>query len=487
MYLKHKINRYYGMEEDRLGLTFSDVLLVPKRTPLDSRAEADLKTRFTKNVPLKIPLSSSNMATVTEHKMAIAMAREGGIGVIHQFMSVSEQVAEIQKVKRSTSHVIENPVCLSPNFTIKKALDVMAKKGITSSVITKKGYVKGIFTKRDYLFEEDLTKKISDVMTLKEDLIFAPYKISLEEAKQILKKNRIEKLPLIEGGKLMGLITTQDILNLERWSNAARDSKGRLRVAAAVGVKDTVERAGKLIAAGVDVIVLDIAHAHSDLAIRRLKEYKSDYDTDILVGNIATKEAARDLIDAGADGLKVGIGPSPVCTTRIISGSGMPQLTAIRDVYSMAKRFDIPVCADGGMTYPGDISKALAAGAESICSGSFFAGTSEAPGYIIMKDGKRYKRYAGSASYESNHERKEKLENRKYKDKLDIFVEGVSNLVDYKGPVADVIKSLLKGVRSGVSYCGARNIRGMQRNAEFIRVTSSGWQESLSRGQKLSE
>ena len=284
------------------------------------------------------------------------------------------------------------------------------------------------------------------------------------------------------------MITTKDIVKLEHWKNAARDEKGRLLCGAAVGVKDTIERSRELIKAGVDVIVLDIAHAHSDLMINRVKEFKEKFpNVDLMVGNIGTSAAAKDLIEAGADGLKVGIGPSPVCTTRIISGSGMPQLTAVMDVCSIAQLYNVPVCADGGMSYPGDASKAIAAGASTTFSGSFFAGTDESPGMIIMKNGKRYKKYAGSASYESNHERKEKLAHKKLKDKLDLFVEGVSNLVDYKGPVEGVINSILKGVKSGVSYCGATNINEMQRKAEFIRITSSGWQESLSRGSRLSE
>ena len=294
--------------------------------------------------------------------------------------------------------------------------------------------------------------------------------------------HRIEKLPLTQHGRLLGLITTKDIMKIESWPHANRDSKGRLRVGAAVGVKDTLERAEALIAAGVDVLILDIAHAHSDLTIQRLKELKANFSIDVMVGNIATAAAAKDLIEAGADGLKVGIGPSPVCTTRIISGAGVPQLTAVLDVYSVAKQFGVPVCADGGLKYPGDITKALAAGATSI-----FSGTDEAPGMILMKDGKRYKRYMGSASYDSNHERKESQEGKKVKEKLDVFVEGVAVLVDYKGPVEEVIKGLLKGLQSGMSYCGAYTVPEMQLNAEFIQITSSACEESLSRGTKLSE
>ncbi|MBI4147409.1 IMP dehydrogenase [Candidatus Woesearchaeota archaeon] len=472
----------------KLGLTFTDVLLVPKKSPLRSRTEADTRTRFTRNVFLNIPLISSNMATVTEHKMAIAMAREGGLGVIHQFNTIEEQVEEIKKVKRSTSHIIENPLSVPPTITVGEAVKIMITEGVTSLLVIDGEELVGIFTSRDYLFEENLDKNITEVMTGKDRLICAPYGIGLQQAKEILHKYRIEKLPLLENRKVRGLITTKDLRKLEQWPNASRDGKGRLRVGAAVGVKDTFERSKALIEAGADVIILDIAHCHSELAIQQIKEFKYNFpQVDLMAGNIATAEAARDLILAGADGLKVGIGPSAVCTTRIMSGSGVPQLTAIMDVVKVAREYNIPVSADGGMQYPGDVAKAIAAGASTIYSGSFFAGTDEAPGYIITKDGKRYKRYMGSASYDSNHERKENAEGKKVKDKLDVYVEGVAILVDYKGSVREVIKGLVKGLQSGISYCGAFDIKGMQENAEFMQITTNGWEESKSRGTKLSE
>lgn len=471
----------------KTGLTFSDVLLIPKKTTLNSRAEADTKTQFTKNIFLNCPLVSSNMATVTEHKMAIAMAREGGLGIIHQFNTIQEQVREVKRVKKSTTYVIENPVAVSPNATVKGAVELMKEEEVTSLIVKSEGEVVGIFTRRDYLFEEDWERRVFEVMTPKEKLIIAPHNVSVEEAKRILHRNRIEKLPLFEDGKLKGLITTQDLVKMDYWSRATRDKMGQLLVGAAVGTKDTLERAKALVDAGADVIVLDVAHSHSEFIIEKLKELKSQIKIDIMVGNIATKEAAKELIEAGADGLKVGIGPSPVCTTRIISGSGVPQLTAIIDVCEVAKEYNVPVSADGGMSSPGDATKALAAGASTIYSGSFFAGTTEAPGMIIMKDGKRYKRYAGSASYDDNHLRKEKLSGEQIKEKLDIFVEGVVNLVNYKGVVEGIIKSLIKGIKSGISYCGARNIKEMQENAEFIQITSAGWEESQSRGKRLFE
>ncbi len=476
------------MKPIRLGLTFNDVLLVPKRTPLNSRSEADTKTRFTRNIHLNIPLVSANMATVTEHKMAIALAREGGLGVIHQFDTIEQQVEELNKVKKSTSYIIENPLSISHEVTIKEAAELMEKESVTSLLVKEGEELVGIFTRRDYLFEEDVSRKIKEVMTPKEKLVVGEYGISLEAAKELLHKYRIEKLPLLENGKVRGLMTTQDIKKLEYWPKATRDSKGRLMVGAAVGVKDTLERAKAIINAGADVLVLDIAHCHSDLAIQRIRELKAAFpQVDVMAGNIATADAARDLIQAGADGLKVGIGPSPVCTTRIIAGSGVPQITAILDVVEVAKRFDIPVCADGGMKTPGDVAKAIGAGASSIFSGFLFAGTDEAPGMIIMKDGKRYKKYMGSASYDSGHERKELQEGKKVRERLDIFVEGVSILLDYKGQVEDVIHSIIKGVQSAMSYSGARNIMEMHQNAELMQLTSAGWEESKAQGMKLNE
>lgn len=475
------------MKNIPLALTYDDVLLVPRRTPLKSRSEADLKSLFTKNIALSVPFVSSNMATVTEHKMAIAMAREGGLGVVHQFLTIEEQVQEIRRVKKSTSYVIDHPVATGPRTTIREAKEIMMKEGVTSLLVMNGEDLVGIFTLRDYLFENNLEKPVRDVMTPKERLVTAEYGINLETAKEILHFHRIEKLPLLQNGLVRGLVTTQDIEKLERWPDASRDKKGRLMVGGALGVKDTIERAEALVNAGVDVLILDVAHAHSNFVIERLKELKSNFSVDVMVGNIATGEAARDLIEAGADGLKVGIGPSAVCTTRIMSGSGMPQLSAVMDAVEVAKTYGVPVTADGGMRYPGDVAKAIAAGASSIYSGSFFAGTDEAPGMIIMKSGKRYKKYAGSASYESNHLRKEHLEGKEVKEKIDVFVEGVSTLVDYKGTVQDVVKGLKKGLQSAISYCGARTIHEMQEQAQFIQITGSGWEESKARGMLVSE
>ncbi len=475
------------MKHIPLGLTYEDVLLVPKKTPLHSRSQANIRSYFTKNIALNTPFVSANMATVTEHKMAIALAREGGLGIIHQFGTLEEEVWEVKQVKKSTSNIIDHPISISPRATLQEAKDLMHQENVTSLLVMNGEELVGIFTHRDYLFETDLNKAVREMMTPKEKLVTAEYGITLEEAKKILHQSRIEKLPLLQNGQVRGLITTQDICKLEHWPEASRDKKGRLMVGAAIGVKGTIERAEALIAAGVDVLVLDVAHAHSDGVIQCLRELKANFSVDVMVGNIATAEAAQDLIEAGADGLKVGIGPSPVCTTRVMSGAGVPQLTAVMNVVEVARNYGVPVTADGGMKYPGDVAKAIAAGASSIYSGSFFAGTDEAPGMIIMKDGKRYKKYAGSASYDSNHIRKEHELGKHLKEKIDIFVEGIATLVDYKGAVEDVVKGLRKGLQSAISYCGATNIREMQDNAEFIQITSSGWQESLGRGNKMSE
>lgn len=477
------------MDNLRIGLTYSDVLLVPKRTPLASRSEADVRSRFTRNISLNVPISAANMASVCEAKMAIALAREGAIGVVHQFCTIEFQAAEVAKVKRSTCYVIDEPIYVGPDVSIQDAVTLMEEKNVTSLVVIQAGKVVGIFTSRDYLYQDKSSLYVRDVMTTRDKLIVSQVGISMTEAKNILHDHRIEKLPLLNSNdELCGLITTKDIMKLEQWSSANRDSKGRLVVAAAVGVKDALLRGRALVEAGCDVLVLDIAHCHSDYAIARLRELKLNFpNVDVMAGNIATADAARDLINAGADGLKVGIGPSPVCTTRIMSGAGVPQLTAVWDVCKVAREFGIPVCADGGITYPGDVAKALAAGASSIMTGSKFAGCAESPGMIFSKDGRRYKRYMGSASYQNNHENAEKNSGKHIREKLNVHVEGVPILVDYKGPVVVVLEDLVKGLRSGMSYCGAHNVAEMQANAEFIQITSAGWHESGSRGNKMSD
>lgn len=464
------------------ALTYKDVLLKPKRSSLSSRTEAKLNTKFTRNVELNVPFVSSNMATVTESETAIAMAREGGLGVIHQFLDPDKQAEEVRKVKRSTSYVVEDPITFGVDGTLEEAKEVMHEHDITSLLIVDNGKLAGILTNRDYNYEQDDSKSVKDLMTPRAELITAKPGTELDEAKKILYEHRIEKLPLVESGEIEGLVTSQDIKKLEEWPNSNRDDKGKLKVAAATGVTDTLTRAEKLIKADVDVLVLDIAHGHSDMMLERIKEVKNNFDIDVMAGNIATKAAAKDLIEAGVDGLKIGIGPSPVCTTRVRAGAGVPQFSAVKNVCEYANKKGVPATADGGMKTPGDAAKALAAGATSIYSGSLFAGTDEAPGRIIFKDGRRYKKYIGSASYESNHKRKERKQGDQIKERLNVFVEGVSSLVDYKGSIGDVVSSLKKGVKSSISYCGAEDIKQMRENSEFVRTTSNGWQESKSRG-----
>lgn len=466
------------------GLTFSDVLLIPKKTPLNSRSEANVKTRVTKNIALNIPLVSANMASVTESAMAIALAREGGIGIIHQFLTIEDQAEEVRKVKRSTSHVVLNPITATKDLTLAQAKEIMQLNSVTSLIIINDNQeVEGVLTNRDYEFENNDNQPISNLITPSENLITSTPTTTIEEAKEIMSKNKVEKLILTNNNnQLAGLITLKDIRKKEDYPNAIRDKRGRLLAAGAVGVKDTIERAKALIDAGCDMLTMDIAHAHSDLFIKQLKALKEAYpNTDVLVGNIATKEAALDLIEAGADGLKIGIGPSPVCTTRVTAGSGIPQITAIMDVYEVAKQHNIPICADGGITHPGDISKAIAAGADTIMNGSIFAGCDESPTPIINHDGKKIKKYFGSASFESAMNRKELKENKRVKKTFKTYVEGVSKYVDYRGSTEETIDFLIRGLQSGISYCGATNIKELQENAEFIEITSASWQESLPR------
>jgi len=462
------------------GLTYADVLLIPKKTPLTSRSEADTSTRITRNIELAVPFVSANMASVTESSLAIAMAREGGIGVIHQFMSIPDQATEVARVKRSTGYMIENPLTIERDKTIQEALEIMNSHDISSLLVTDGEELIGILTTRDYVFapHDDL---VAQHMTKKEQLITAKSDITIQDAEKILSKHRIEKLPILKDNKLFGLITVQDIKNLQYWKKASRDTFGRLRVGAAIGIKDWRERGQALVAAGVDMLVVDVAHAHSDVIIETIRNLKKTFSIDILAGNIATAQAAKDLIDAGADGIKVGIGPSPVCTTRIISGAGIPQLTAIMDVCSVATPAGVPVCADGGITYPGDVTKAIAAGASTIMSGSLFSGCDESPTPIIKKDGKRVKTYYGSASFENAVNRKELATGKRVKQSFQTFVEGVTKYVDYRGSVKDVIDEYNRGLQSGISYGGARNIKELQETAEFIQVSAAGIVEGMPR------
>lgn len=472
------------------GLAFDDVLLIPGFSPIRSRREVDVSTRFSRSIKLGIPVVSANMDVVTESQMAIALARLGGIGVIHRFLSIEREVAEVAKVKRSEGILIERPMTLQVDNTVEEANELIKTHGIGGIVIIDSGrHVLGLVTKRDILFEDKQDRMVSEVMTPFKDLITADPGIKIDEAKEMLHRNKIEKLPVIEkDGKLVGLITTRDIVKRKQFPNATKDPKGRLRVAAAIGVKDDyLERAQRLVDADVDAIVVDIAHGHSVRGIETIKEIKKNFGVDVVAGNVATAEGTLDLIKAGADVIKVGVGPGSTCTTRIVAGAGVPQLTAIMDCVRSASDYDIPVIADGGIRHPGDVTKAIAAGASSIMCGSLFAGTDESPGPTILRDGIRYKMTRGMASLAATIDRRIVEQNGNGKrDEKEIIAElleddvpeGVEGLITYKGRLEEIITQLIGGLRSGMSYCGAKDLQELQRNAKFIRITQAGLKES---------
>lgn len=467
--------------EIREGLTFDDVLLVPKYSNITTRSQTDLRTKLSKNISLNIPLISANMDTVTESAMAIAMAREGGIGIIHRFLTVQEEVEEVLKVKRSASVMIENPYTVSPEQTIKDAISYMHEKGVSGLLVVKDSKLAGILTGRDVMFEAESNKLVRDVMT--KDVITAKLGTSLDAAKEILRQHRIEKLPLIdENGAVKGLVTSKDITHNENYPNASKDKKGRPLVGAAVGVKgDFMERAEALLEADADAIVVDIAHGHSENAINTIRNIKKAFPScELIAGNVATAKGAEDLIKAGVDAVKVGVGSGSICITRVITGSGVPQLTAVYDCALVGKKHDIPIISDGGTRTSGDVTKALAAGSSTVMIGSLFGGTDESPGSYVMKNGKRYKIYRGMASFYAALGRKSKeTSSAAANDDLNDYVaEGVEAMVPYKGTVTDIIKQLSGGVRSGLSYCGAHTIPQMQENAEFIKMSRAGFAES---------
>ena len=476
-------------QEFRTGLTYDDVLLVPKYSEIKSRKDVSTTTRFSRNISMSIPIVSANMDTVTESSMAIALARLGGIGVIHRFLSVADQVAEVSKVKRSEGIVIEDPITLLPDRTIGEALDVIRKHDIGGIVVIDSGRrVAGLVTVRDIHLEEDLSVKISEVMTPLGNLITAQKGVTMEQAKELLRKNKIEKLPILEkDGRLAGLITSKDIVKRRRFPMATKDAKGRLRVAAAIGVKgDYMERAEKLLEVDVDALVVDIAHGHSAHAIDTLKEIRRRLgQVEVVAGNVATSSGTRDLIKAGADAVKVGVGSGSICITRIVTGVGVPQLTAIIDSANESAEDDIPVIADGGVRNPGDVTKALAAGASTVMIGSLFAGTEESPGPTILREGVRYKLTRGMASLEATIDRKVRdsdgssSKNGLVEEAVEESVpEGVEGLIPYKGKVEEVVRQLVGGLRSGMSYCGAKTIPELQTGAEFLRMSEAGLKES---------
>lgn len=462
------------------GLTFDDVLLIPAKSDVLPR-DVDVTTKLSETLQLNIPIISAGMDTVTEAEMAIAMARQGGLGIIHKNMSIEQQAEQVDKVKRSERGVITDPFFLTPEHQVYDAEHLMSKYRISGVPIVnneKEQKLVGIITNRDLRFIQDYSTKISDVMT-KENLITAPVGTTLEEAEKILQKYKVEKLPLVdENGVLKGLITIKDIEKVIEFPNSAKDAKGRLLVGAAVGVTaDTMIRVKKLVEANVDVIVVDTAHGHSKGVLETVRKIREQYpDLNIIAGNVATAEATRDLIEAGANIIKVGIGPGSICTTRVVAGVGVPQITAIYDCATEARKYGVPIIADGGIKYSGDIVKALAAGAHAVMLGSLLAGVSESPGETEIYQGRRFKVYRGMGSVAAM----EKGSKDRYfqEDNKKFVPEGIEGRVPYKGPLADTIYQLVGGLRAGMGYCGTRNLEELREKTQFIRMTSAGLRES---------
>ena len=459
------------------GITFDDVLLVPAYSEVIPN-QVDLSTYLTKSIRLNIPMMSAGMDTVTEHRMAIAMSRQGGIGIIHKNMSIQEQAEEVDKVKRSENGVITDPFYLSPDNTLEEANNLMAKFRISGVPITENGKLVGIITNRDLKFEEDFSKKIKESMT-SENLITAKEGITLEEAKKILAKARKEKLPIVDDNfNLKGLITIKDIEKQIKYPLSSKDSKGRLLCGAALGITANVlDRAQELVNAHVDVVVLDSAHGHSANVLNCVRMIKEKFpDLQVIAGNVATAEATKALIEAGADAVKVGIGPGSICTTRVVAGIGVPQITAVMDCYSVAKEYGIPIIADGGIKYSGDMTKAIAAGANVCMMGSMFAGCDESPGTFELYQGRKYKVYRGMGSIAAM----ENGSKARYfqSDAKKLVPEGVEGRVAYKGSVEDTVFQLMGGLRSGMGYCGAKDIEYLKENGRFIKISAASLKES---------
>jgi IMP dehydrogenase len=464
----------------KVGLTFDDVLLLPAKSSILPKKEVNVKTRLTKKIEINMPLVSAAMDTVTEANMAIAIAREGGIGIIHRAMSVHAQASEVDKVKKSESGMIRDPITLEPGERISKVLAIMEKYRISGVPITEGKKLMGILTNRDLRFEKNMQKKIADVMT-KKGLITAGVGTSLDKAQKILHEHRIEKLPIVDKNfNLIGLITIKDIEKRKKYPNACKDGMGRLRAGAALGVgNEAVERAHALVKADVDVLVVDTAHGHSKDVINSVKNLRKKFtNVEIIAGNVATPEATKDLISAGVSAVKIGVGPGSICTTRIVAGAGVPQLTALKNCSKVADRSNIPLIADGGIKYSGDITKAIAAGASSVMIGGLFAGTDESPGELVLFQGRSYKVYRGMGSLgamESGSKDRyfqEGIETKK------LVPEGVEGRVPNKGPLAASIHQLVGGLRSGMGYCGCKNIQELRKKARFIKITSAGLRES---------
>jgi len=464
------------------GLTFDDVLLLPQYSEVLPH-EVDISTYITKKIKLNIPILSAAMDTVTDYRMAKAIAREGGIGIIHRNMSIEEQAEQVSRVKRSEMGMILEPVTVNPQTKVKEALNLMAQYKISGlPVVDEEGRVVGIITNRDlrYVAPTNYDKPVELFMTPKEKLVTAHPGITLDEAKEIFARHKVEKLPIVdEEGKLRGLITIKDLEKREKYPNAAKDEFGRLLVGAAVGTApETLDRVAALVDAGVDLIVVDTAHGHSKRVLDTVREIKKHFpDLQVMAGNIATKEGAQALIDAGADAIKVGVGPGSICTTRVVAGVGVPQITAVMWASEVAKEYGIPVIADGGIRFSGDIVKALAAGANAVMLGNLLAGTEEAPGEVVYYQGRAYKVYRGMGSLGAMISRRSA--DRYGQEKFEKFVpEGIEGRVPYKGKLADVIYQLVGGLRSGMGYVGASNIEELQKRAKFVRITWAGFKES---------
>jgi IMP dehydrogenase len=471
----------FGME----GLTFDDVLLVPAYSEVLPTPEyISTSTYFTPGITLNMPIVSAAMDTVTEGRMAIAIAREGGIGVIHRNMPIMDQAREVDKVKRSEAGMIVEPITLGPDRALRDAIELMAHYHISGVPITQGEQLVGILTNRDIRFADvsDYDRPISEFMT-RAPLITAPLGTTLEQAQSILRKHKIEKLPVVDSdGYLKGLITVKDIQKKTQYPNATKDDKGRLRAAAAVGVgPDAEERAAALIEAGVDALVVDTAHGHTRGVISTVKRIKAGYDIPVVAGNVATGDGARALVDAGADAVKVGMGPGSICTTRVVSGAGMPQITAVWECYKVCKTLNVPVIADGGIQYSGDIAKAIAVGADTVMLGSLLAGVDESPGEIILYQGERFKEYRGMGSLGAMKQRsysKDRYGLHEVESLSKLVPEGIEARVQYKGPLSTLLYQLVGGLRSGMGYLGASDIKTLQETARFIRISGAGLRES---------
>ncbi len=467
-----------NIEDITIGLTFDDVLLLPARSDV-LPGDADVSTHLTRNIRINIPILTSAMDTVTESGMAIAIAREGGIGIIHRAMHAEKQATEVEKVKKSESGMILDPITVQPGAPISEALDLMAKFRISGVPVTEHGKLIGILTNRDLRFETVLDRKVSEVMT-KEGLITAREGTDLDEARQVLHKYKIEKLPIVDSDYMLkGLITIKDIKKRKKYPFACKDEVGRLRVGAALGVSESeIDRAELLVRAGVDVLAIDTAHGHTKSVLDMLKKLKKKFSVDVIAGNVATREGAEDLINAGADAVKVGIGPGSICTTRIIAGAGVPQITAIVNCYKAASEKGVPIIADGGIKFSGDVAKALAAGAHSVMIGGFFAGTDEAPGEIVLYQGRSYKVYRGMGSLGAMEQGTKDRYGQAGVESKKLVPEGVEGRVPHKGPVSQSIHQMIGGLKSGMGYCGARDLATLRETAKFVRITSAGLRES---------